>query len=299
MPRRPVPAEIAEAAAEHARTHGIDEFSERLLGRPGARSSTVTITWDADPQLGGFIRCRRCPDGFDHYLVAVEREEPTEHLIGLIVQHFAAQHPEVDFTPQAIWHDRNRPQEPLASFMPMVAQVGASIICAHCPEGMNHVFLTPPPYRDARRLHYLLSHHPELREQTRGFSSREQADYLEAWDRRLLQERERHAGRAALRQAKAKTKTADLTRTEQALASILRQRVNQGERITPVIEQLARQAKHDPLAFTCAIGEALPELAGRMQNATAREFAADVTSHLGERPTIHERRLWEIWAKAK
>ena len=203
----------------------------------------MRVTWGEDPELGLFIRCRGCPEGLDRYFIEVERERPTERLLARAGGHFAHDHPDVEFSPARIWHVAQRPVARLSTFMPMVPQLGASIICAHCPDGRNHVFLTPPPYGDARRLAWLLSEQPELHSQTRGFTSAERVAYLEARDRGLLPQREADEGRRALKRLRTESTPAEPPLLEQALKTILRERVAAGEPITPGIEALHSSSK--------------------------------------------------------
>jgi hypothetical protein len=292
MPWHATPAEVAATAAVHgAAVHG-EPFPETVIGRPHSHSSLVRVTWDEDAELGLFIRCRDCREGFDRFFVEVEREQPTERLLALTATHFARAHPEVDFTPEAVWHTGNRVENRVATFMPMLPQLGASIICDCCPQGASRVFLTPPPCGDARRLAVLLSDHPELLERTLDFGSREQAEYLEAWDRRLLQQRDRQR---ALERARAQARQPEHDPLKQALIAIMHERVAHGELITHVIKDLDRQSKEDPTGFACAVGMAISSLADFRGSATEAEFAQATSKLLGAVPTAAERTLWDLW----
>lgn len=278
--------------------HGAP-FPRSAIGQPRAQAERTQVTWAEDPELGLYITCRLCPEGFDRYFVEVERQQATPRLLALIADHFAHKHPDISFAPELVWHVAQRPAAPLATFMPMVPQLPASIICACCPEGMNHIYLTVPPYGDARRLHSLLSQHPELREQTLGFSSRDQADHLEAWDRRLLERPDPRAGRRALERAREKTHTGQPDMLKDALARILLERVKAGEGITSVINDLAQKSLHAPTAFACTVGMAICELARSRGDESDLEFAARVTAWLLKPPTSSVTTLWRLWNKVK
>jgi len=300
MPRRSVPDEISGAAAAHVQDRHGEELRPEEIGRPTARRSAITLTWAEDEELGLYFRCRRCLEGLDRYFIEVERQQPTERLARLAESHFQEQHGQ-PLPLEALWHEGNRPTQPLATFMPMVSQLGASIICHLCPQGMNRVFLTPAPHGDARRISALLSERPELYELTRGFSAKEQAEYVEAWDRGELQKRDRLAGRRALAKATAERKQLDAR--EQALSRLLLARAPDGKGIKGVVEELDSLSLEDPVEFACQLATAIPgfaELAGKI----AREqLAAALARHLGCSeglyPRTSETELWELWVTVR
>jgi hypothetical protein len=297
MPRRSVPDELSRAAVDHVRDRHQEELRPEEIGRPAARRSAITLTWAEDEQLGLYFRCRRCPQGLDRYFIEVERQQPTERLARLAESHFQEEHGQ-PLPSEALWHEGNRPSEPLATFMPMVAQLGASIICHLCPQGMNRVFLTPAPHGDARRIAALLSERPELYEQTRGFSQREQAEYVEAGDRGELQKRDRLAGRRAL--GKAMTERKQLDAREQALSRLLLARAPDGKGIKGVVEELNSLSLEDPVEFACQLATVIPGFAELVGNIAREQLATAVARHLGCSeglyPRTSETELWELWA---
>lgn len=298
MANQPLPSEVVEAAATHgSEAHGAP-FPPSSIGPPHSRAERIRITWAEHPELGLYITCRDCPESFGRYFVEVEREQPTPRLLALIAGHFGREHPEVSFTPDRVWHLAQQVPDRLATFMPMVPQLGASIICACCREGSDRVYVTTPPYGDGRRLRWLLSEHPKLRSRTLGFSSREQADHLEAWDRGLLRPDAR-AGRQALELARHKQGSRKPDIVKDALATILRERVNAGKGVTRVIEDLAAQSMSDPAGFACAIGMAIPTLARSRSEQTDAEFADQVRGWLDKEPTTSNTTLWRLWACVK
>jgi hypothetical protein len=207
-------------------------------------------------------------------------------------------HPDAVFSAAALWHDGNRPPQRLATFMPMTPELGGSIICQLCPQGMNRIFVTEAPYGDARRIRFLLSARPELREQTRGFDSREQAEYVEAFDRGLLQRQQRLAGRRALGRAGAERRPVDPR--QQALARLLLARAPDGTGITSVIEELERLSIEDPVGFAAELAAVTPGFTAPVGNVSRELVAAGVAGHLGygagSYPTTSKSELWKIWA---
>lgn len=301
MARRALPDDVRRAIGEHAHeVHGIEEVAEPEIGRRGSRRATVNFTWEKGDEFGPSFRCRHCQQGLDRYFVEVGREEPSERLLGLADAHFRLQHGR-SLDPAALWHAGNRCKERVATFMPMTPQVGAAILCARCPQGMNRIYLTEAPSGDARRIRALLRERPELREQTRGFETKEQAEYVEAWDRSLLQERDRLSGRRALRRAAAAGREPALL--DSALERLLLTKAPGGRGITQAIRELARLAREEPVQFTCEVGRELPALAEPARSVPPQEFALAVARFLGEAdgryPTVSERKLWELWRGAR
>jgi hypothetical protein len=296
MPRHNTPADVASAARAHVRARHNEELPDVEIGRPTARAKTVRLTWAEDEELGLYFDCRRCPDGFRRYYLEVERAQPTERLYVRAATHFAEQHPEQPLAPQALWHEGNRPEGPLASFLPMMPQLGAGIVCQLCPQGMNRIFLTTPPYGDARRLQHLLSEQPELYEKTRGFESRERAEYVDAWDRGELQRRDRFAGRQAL--ARAATEREPRDARQEVLVALLLQRAPDGKGITRLIDELDWLALKDPVAFSCELATAIPGLAELAGNVARDDLARAVARHLGcgegKYPTTNASELWRL-----
>ena len=301
MPRYRIPEELLAAASAHVSVEHQLELVPEEIGRPTARKDSIRLTWAEDGELGLYFICRRCPDGFDRFYLEVEQQVPSERLWRRAATHYAEAHPDRPLAPEALWHEGNRPGKPLATFMPMTPELGASIICHLCPQGMNRLFLTSAPHGDARRTRYLLSARPELREQTRGFSSREQAEYVEAIDRGVLQQQNRLAGRRALGRAAAERRPQDVR--EQALADLLLARAPEGRGIKQAIEGLDRLSIRDPAAFAGELATVIPGFAELVGNVAPEQLAAALASHLGcaegTYPATSESELWKLWAAVR
>jgi hypothetical protein len=196
----------------------------------------------------------------------------------------------------------NRPAERLATFMAMRPERGASVYCELCPTGMNRVRLTPQPYGDARRIALLLLQRPDLLERAEGGSSLEQSQLVEAWDRGLLKEAERRFARRALERARRGGGFED-NPLERALQEILARRVEGGEGISKVVEELAWLSKDHPIEFTCRVGRELSAFSDLAEQLPPLEFAGAVAWFLGFSegvyPRVGERKLWNIWGAVR
>jgi hypothetical protein len=165
-----------------------------------------------------------------------------------------------------------------------------------CPPG-QHVFLEPPPYGDAGRLNYLLFERPELQRETVGLTPEEEAEYLELADRGLLLQAQTATARAlaltAMRHAGAEPLRAP-RQIEPLIQQILLERVQGGEHITAVIDELARLSSEKPKAFTLLLGAQIKPL---RSDANIREIAQFLGYKPGGLPAASKSTLWNYWKR--
>jgi hypothetical protein len=300
MPRRTIPSEAEASARAHFRADHEEELTARRIGKPTSRRASIDVTWDEDERLGSFILCRRCPEGYGRYFVEFDRLDPTERVMALLAAQFKRTH-RYELPREAVWHDANQVAEPLVTFIPMSVRFGAGFSCHVCPQGMNTVYLTPPPYGDARRIRYLLRKREDLRETTQAYTPREQAEYVEAWDRGLLQKRDRLAGRRAL--ARAHAQQTELDDRQAALGELLLVRTPDGAGISAVVAELHALALQDPVAFSCQLAQAIPgfaQVAGELPEPdVAQAVACFLGYEEGRVPTTNASELWEIWKRVR
>jgi hypothetical protein len=301
-PRGRPPADLLDAIREHAHVeHGISRLDLDEVGKPGSRSRAIRFVWhDGAEWTEAWFVCRRCPEGFDRYLLDVDRDQPSDRILPLIRNHLARH--DVDLEGAEELSTRALPREGAkAYYYPPHARDGGGITCPTCKaRGENPITLTTPPYGDARRLHHAWRIRPSLHLPLADFASSDRAVILDALDRGLLGQRldPAEARRALTRNQHPRAQPAQSSDYSSALARVMDDRVAAGERISHVISHLAQLADTDPVAFSCQVGEHLPAL----QHQTAlrpAEFARLTNLALGRNadtaPTISTATLWRIW----
>jgi hypothetical protein len=301
-PKTPVPHDILDAVAEHlaARHPGI-KLDLDEIGK-GSRSTALRVVWHDGPGwTEAWFVCRRCPAGFDRYLVDVDRDQPTHRILPLVEAHFADDdHPAFrglkDLGTRA--HPR---QDQLALYVPPRAEDGASLLCQTCKQmGRNPVMLTQLPYGDARRLRLVQRRRTDLGLRMHDWCSQDKADTLNALDQDLITHPDLDDARAALARARTPVPRRGRTRLNDALTLLLDRRTDQGEPIDAVITELALLSETNPVDFACQVGEALISLGVLAdEKMHPRDFADQVRRALelpeGRHPTTSRRTLYRRW----
>ena len=300
--RRALPTDVLPAVGLHLEAaHGIAEPRRDEIGGWTSRRDAVMVIWKPGGAEGPIFRCRRCPEGLDRYLVDVYATVPTERALPRIREHFRETHRIRELPLGDIAYEGNTGPGKKATWLSATPDHGSGIVCHLCPDGQNRLFLTHAPHGDARRIHRLLEIHPELWNETRGLSTKQQAEYIEARDRGLLQRRGHRDASEALNSAA--TPRSDAEPLNGALRRILSARVQAGEKITHVIESLAELAAESPVDFSYAVGRELPGLAELAQHTPPELYAEVIARFLllpeGSYPSVSKRRLWTLWVEQK
>ena len=296
-----MPGDIRDAIGAHLlAAHAIPVLDLAEVGKTGSRSKTLLVVWhDGDEWTDAWFDCRRCPAGFDRYLVDVDRDQPTHRILPLIAAHFDCAHP--PFRGVEDLGTRLQPRsDQLALYVPPHAEAGASLLCQTCkPVGRNPIMLTTPPFGDARRLYVVKRRHPELGMRMLAWSSTNQAAYLRALDEGRLDPTPADA-RNALRPPQALA--TDLPILHQALLALLIARTTGGVGIDAVITELDVLSREDPTAFACQVAEGLVEL-GLITDHPGR--AHDLAEHVrltlglpvGQYPKTSKPTLYRLWRR--
>ncbi len=293
------------AAREHAREwHEIDELEEREIGRRNSRLALRSIVWEpAADERGPTFRCGRCPSVFGYFYVDLYAPVPTEGALPLVRGHFAQAHEIAELPLEEIAYEGNIGPGKKAVWLPMTEQLGAGIVCLLCPEGMNRISLADPPHGDARRLGLLLQQHPEQWRELRRRTPVEADEYLQAWDRELVDTgAEPRDVRSALRRASARSPEERNLR-ERALERILHEGVEEGARITALIKELVALSREDATGFAVRLGRAIPEFVEFRAENNDEDFIAFTVKYFGasspDELGVSESTLWRIWRSTK
>jgi hypothetical protein len=301
-PKTPVPQDILDAIAAHLATrHPGTELDMDEIGKQ-SRSTALQVIWHDGPGwTDAWFVCRRCPAGFDRYLVDVDRDQPTHRILPLVEAHFAADdHPA--FRGLQDLGTRSHPRKnQLALYVPPRAEDGASLLCQTCKQvGRNPVMLTQLPYGDARRLRLVQRRRTDLGLRMHDWCSQDKADTLNALDQDLINHPDPKAARAALARAHTPIPRPGGNRLNDALTLLLDRRTDQGEPIDAVITELALLSKTNLIDFACQVGEALTILNVLAdEKMHPRDFADQVRRALelpaGHHPTTSRRTLYRLW----
>jgi hypothetical protein len=300
--RTPPPPDILQAITAHlAAAHGLDGVDLAEVGRPRSRSEALRVVWhDGEEWTQAWFCCRRCDRGFRRYLVDVDRDHPTRRMLRLIAGHFDASHPAFR-GPEDLGTRAAARRDQLAYYTPPSAHDGASLICQMCKQvGRNPIMLTDPPYGDARRLRLVKRRHPELAARMLGWTTKDQANYLDALDRGLLAPSPAEA-RKALASSRQRVRR-EPTLYHQALLALLQTRTSTGEGITAVIDHLHDLSNSDQIAFTCQVAEGLIELGTLPDEPAPPTEVAEVVRRtlglpIGRYPKASKATLNRVWKR--
>lgn len=301
MARGRLPRDIWEAIEAHVRDHHGRALTPEMVGASTARRSAAIATWDpgSGDEGGASFLCRECPDGFNRFYVEVDTAAASPRLLARMKEHFATEHG-VEIDAGAIYHEGNKKEGTRATFIGASPARGAEMICRDCPPGRDLVVLADPPRGDARRIRHLLRTEPTLRSRARRGYTKELAEYVVAWDRGLLLDRELEEGARALRQAKPRKHGDQWLLRQRALVAAVYARQQTGETATEALTELGAMAEREPVAFLCALGEGLSALADAADEMPPSKFAAAVATYLGLKataPLLSERTLQRYWSE--
>jgi hypothetical protein len=300
MPKQPLPEDVRLAISRHLEAKHQLPFDDGEVGRRAVKRSLQVIWRPGADDEGPSFQCRRCRPGFDRYFVEVEAEAPSARILELIRDHFRRAHG-TGLSTAEIYYRGNDVAEPAAIFLPLMPSLGAGIICKRCSQEGQRVFVTEPPYGDARRLLYLLQTQNRWAE-VATLPTPEQAAYLEAVDRGLLQQRQLAEARQALRRSRMPTSTPPRDALARAIQLMLRARVEAGEPITPLIRRVERYSRERPAQLAALIAPqvyANRAATGMAPRELTKRVAAELGFASGRLPRLSERRLWALWTEAK
>jgi hypothetical protein len=305
MPGRlPPPNDIMDAINSHWAAHSLEQIDLALVGKPGSRSTRLELVWhDGSEWQEAWFRCNRCHPGFDHYLVEVERPEPSHRILPLIQAHLATHQVELDGAEELGTTQRPNPTQK-AFYYPPHARGGASLTCPTCKQrGFNPVVITDPPYGDARRLNHVRRKHPALALKLSNWPSSEQAAYLDALDQGLLDRPDPVAAKQALRNSHRPAPRTRRSLKNEALVAWMDEREATGESPARFIEDIADQSDTNPIGFAGELGLQLIRLGviQRTPNETPKDLAERVRRVLslpiGKLPTVSGRSLYRLREK--
>ena len=303
---RQIPDNVVASIREHSHgQHGVDCLELSEIGRRNTRTAVRSVYWvPAKDERGPTFRCSRCPAGEDLYYVDLGALAPTRGVLPLIRRHFAEAHSLSELPLAEIAFEGNTGPGRKAVWLPMTEANGAGIVCKLCPEGGSRTFLTDPPHGDARRHRYLRLQYPELLRGPQHRGPRELADYMDAWDRGLV---DTGATTDTVRNALEREREIDLSKEpsllERALGRLMLDGVAAGKNISTLIRGLRKLAWDNPNALAILLGRTVPQLAEYESIQSAEDFVASTETVLQisvpRDIRVSERTLWRIWGGVK
>jgi hypothetical protein len=170
----------------------------------------------------------------------------------------------------------------------------ASFGCTLCPPGTLIPQSPGVHFGDANRNAIVLSENPQLQTAIFHLPPEEQAEYLEAFDRGLLDETYAAETRRQLERARRAKAARRPSEQRVALTRIMNERTVAGDHISSVIHWLAGLSRDNPEHFTFIIGQGLGIVSMEddvSKGAQRTEEFLGVSSW----PSAAESTLWNYW----